>query len=189
MLHTYSMFMNTLKYIVLDNTSMMIIPDTIAADMMDYMVYLLPLSGALIAWGIVSRKRKSRERFRRLTLERFMKMDPREFERVVADMLRAMGYKDVRVVGGSGDRAVDILARYGKDTVAVQCKRYTGKKVTSPEIQMFIGMMLTEYRVRKGIYITTSSFTQDAMELAERHGIELWDGHKLADIASRLASR
>ncbi|MFN4336288.1 MAG: restriction endonuclease [Candidatus Nitrosocaldus sp.] len=132
------------------------------------------------------KRRKSKERLKRLTLERLKSMDPKEFEYVVADMLRTMGYRDVRVIGGSGDLAVDITAKHGKDKVVIQCKRYTGKKVTSPELQMFIGMMLTEYKATKGIYVTTSSFTQDAVELARRHGIELWDGDRLAEIISRL---
>ncbi len=135
---------------------------------------------------LIRKRRKSKERLKRLTLEKLKCMDAKGFEHVVADILRAMGYKDVKVVGGSGDLAVDITARHGRDKVVVQCKRYTSKKVTSPEMQMFIGMMLTEYNARKGIYVTTSSFTQDAIELARRHGIELWDGNTLAEMVSRL---
>ncbi len=150
---------------------------------------LIPIILAIIIalLAIRYRGRKSKERLKRLTLERLKSMDPKEFEYAVADMLRAMDYKDVRVVGGSGDLAVDITAKRGKDKVVIQCKRYTGKKVTSPELQMFIGMMLTEYKATKGIYVTTSSFTQDAVELARRHGIELWDGDRLAEVISRLS--
>lgn len=133
------------------------------------------------------KEERKRERLKRLTLERLKGMDAKEFEHTVADILRAMGYRDIRVVGGSGDLAVDITARHGKDKVVVQCKRYTSKKVTSPEMQMFIGMMLTEHNTNKGIYVTTSSFTQDAVELARRHGIELWDGDRLAEVISRLS--
>jgi restriction endonuclease Mrr len=52
---------------------------------------------------------------------------------------------------------------------------------------MFIGMMVTEYKASKGIYITTSSFTKDAIELARRHRIELWDGNKLIDILMNIS--
>ncbi len=148
---------------------------------------LIPIILAILAALLAVRyRRKSKERLKRLTLERLKGMDPKEFEHAVADLLRVIGYRDVRVVGGSGDLAVDITAKHGKDKVVVQCKRYTGKKVTSPELQMFIGMMLTEYKATKGIYVTTSSFTQDAIELARRHSIELWDGDRLAEIISRL---
>ncbi|MCS6767491.1 MAG: restriction endonuclease [Candidatus Nitrosocaldus sp.] len=152
---------------------------------------LMLVAGAITAAAIAlavrrSRERKARERLKRLTLERLRSMGPGEFEHAIADVLRAMNYRDVRVVGGSGDLAVDITARLGRDRVVIQCKRYTGRKVTSPEMQMFIGMMVTEYKAAKGIYVTTSSFTRDAMELARKHGIELWDGDTLAGMISRL---
>lgn len=165
------------------------------ADIASYLIQnpiiVLSIASAFAVLLLIMKRRKEeerkRERLKRLTLERLKGMDAKEFEHTVADILRAMDYKDVRVVGGSGDLAVDITARHGKDMVVVQCKRYTSKKVTSPEMQMFIGMMLTEHNARKGIYVTTSSFTQDAVELARRHGIELWDGDRLAEVISRLS--
>ncbi|MEM0029491.1 MAG: restriction endonuclease [Candidatus Nitrosocaldus sp.] len=165
--------------------------DIIPSSYLELFQYAILIPIILIALTVllavrIHRRRKSKERIRRLTIERLRSMQPKEFEYTVADILRAMEYKDVRIVGGSGDLAVDITARHGKDKVVVQCKRYTSKKVTSPEMQMFIGMMLTEYNARKGIYVTTSSFTQDAIELARRHGIELWDGNTLAEMVSRL---
>jgi len=66
--------------------------------------------------------------------------------------------------------------------VIVQYKRYTSQKVSSPEIQKFIGMMITEYKAKKGIYITTTDFTKPARELAIKHGIELWNGAKIAKL-------
>ena len=64
----------------------------------------------------------------------------------------------------------------------VQCKRYASQRVSSSEIQKFIGMMVTEYKADKGIYITTYSFTEPSRELARKHNIELWDGGKLANL-------
>ncbi len=136
---------------------------------------------------IIRFKRRERKRIKGLTLTKLKSMSPREFEHTMAELLNRLGYKDVKVIGGAGDLAVDIIAKYGKDTrVAVQCKRYTSKKVGSPELQMFIGMMITEYKASKGIYITTSSFTKDAIELASRHRIELWDSNKLVDILTGI---
>jgi restriction system protein len=113
-------------------------------------------------------------------------MSPREFEHAIAELLRALEYKDVKVVGGSGDLAIDVIARYNNRRVVLQCKRYNERKVTSPEMQMFIGMIVTEHNADKGIYVTTSSFTRDAVMLARRHGIELWDGDRLSELLLKI---
>jgi len=49
-------------------------------------------------------------------------------------------------------------------------------------MQKFIGMMTTEHKADRGIYITTSDFTEPAKRLARKHNIELWDGSKLANL-------
>jgi restriction system protein len=96
----------------------------------------------------------------------------------------------VKVIGRSGDLGVDILAyKDGNKKVAVQCKKYiTKKKVTSPELQLFIGMMVTEYKADYGIYVTTSYYTKDAYHLAMKHKdkLEIWTGRTLAEILLRL---
>ena len=51
-------------------------------------------------------------------------MNPKEFEYTTAEILRRLGYKDVKVIGGSGDLGVDILAYKDGKKVAVQCKKY-----------------------------------------------------------------
>ncbi len=123
-----------------------------------------------------------RRRLKSLTLRELKSMSPKEFEHAIAELLRALDYKDVKVVGGSGDLAIDVIARYNNRRVVLQCKRYNERKVTSPEVQMFIGMMVTEHNADKGIYVTTSSFTKDAVMLARGHGIELWDGDRLSEL-------
>ncbi len=150
-----------------------------------YIIAVVSLSAAL-AFRL---RRRKRSRLKGITLARLRSMSPKEFEHAIADLLVSLGYKDVKVVGGSGDLAVDITARKDKYKVVVQCKRYTSKKVGSPELQMFIGMMLTEYKADKGIFVTTSSFTRDAVRLAERHRVELWDGNRLADMLITLGNK
>jgi len=135
----------------------------------------------------VRRYRRSRRRvLKSLRLRELKSMSPREFEHAIAELLRALDYKDVKVVGGSGDLAIDVIARYNNRRVVIQCKRYNERKVTSPEMQMFIGMMLTEHNADKGIYVTTSSFTRDAVMLARKHGIELWDGDRLSELLIKI---
>jgi restriction endonuclease Mrr len=141
---------------------------------------------AFIVW-LALRKTK-RNRLLNLTLESLKSMSPKEFEYITAEILRRLGYKDVKVIGGSGDLGVDILAYKDGKKVAVQCKKYIKKKVTSPELQLFIGMMITEYKADKGLYVTTSYYTKDAYHLAMKHKdkLEIWTGRTLAEILLRL---
>jgi restriction system protein len=142
---------------------------------------------AFIVW--LALKKSKKDRLLNLTLENLKAMTPKDFEYTVAEILRRLGYKDIKVIGGSGDLGVDILA-YNKDgkKVAVQCKKYISKKVTSPELQLFIGMMVTEYKADYGLYVTTSYYTRDAYHLAMKHKdkLEIWTGRTLAEILLRL---
>lgn len=117
------------------------------------------------------------------TLAELTALTPFQFERAMATLLADLGYRKVRVTGRSGDLARDIVCEDAEgDSIIVQCKRYTSQKVSSPDMQKFIGMMITEHKASRGIYITTSGFTKPAIELARRHNIELWDGAKLVNL-------
>ena len=98
-----------------------------------------------------------------------------------------MGYggsyaEAAQVVGQSGDNGIDGLIkedRLGLDVIYVQAKRWTGA-VGSPELQKFAGS-LEYHRAAKGVFITTSTFTQDAKRFAAGIGkrIVLVDGDML----------
>jgi restriction endonuclease Mrr len=141
---------------------------------------------AFLVW--LALKKSKKDRLLNLTLKNLKAMSPKEFEYTTAEILRRLGYKDVKVIDGSGDLGVDILAYKDGKKVAVQCKKYISKKVTSPEIQLFIGMMITEYKADKGLYVTTSYYTKDAYNLAMKHKdkLEIWTGRTLAEILLRL---
>jgi restriction system protein len=141
---------------------------------------------AFIVW--LALRKSKHNRLLNLTLDSLKSMTPKEFEYTTAEILRRLGYKDIKVIGGSGDLGVDILAYKDGKKVAVQCKKYITKKVTSPELQLFIGMMITEYKADKGLYVTTSYYTKDAYHLAMKHKdkLEIWTGRKLAEILLRL---
>jgi len=117
------------------------------------------------------------------TLQQLISLTPFQFERAMATLLTDLGYRKVRVTGSAGDLSRDITCEdiMGK-SVMVQCKKYTNKKVGSPEMQKFIGMMVIEHKANRGIYITTADFTEPAKRLAREHNIELWDGSKLANL-------
>jgi restriction system protein len=129
-------------------------------------------------------RRSPARQLRVATLAQLKALSPRGFEQAIATLLGDLGYKDVRVVGGAGDLARDVAATNPNGVpVAVQCKHYTSS-VTSPQVQLFIGMLKTQYQGSKGIYATTSRYTAPARNLGLRFGVELWDGASLAKLVS-----
>ena len=114
---------------------------------------------------------------------------PGFFEGLVLDVLHAMGYgtnrTDLQRVGAAGDGGIDgiiSLDRLGLEKVYVQAKRYAeGNTVGRPAIQGFFGA-LAGRRAKKGVFITTSSFTADARAFTETvsDSIVLLDGRELA---------
>lgn len=123
-------------------------------------------------------------------LGRLLAAPPRFFEQVVVDLLLEMGYGGSREdagerIGQSGDGGIDGIIkedRLGLDTIYLQAKRWQGV-VGRPEIQKFAGA-LQGHHARKGVFITTSSFTDEAREYAERleSKIALIDGQRLAEL-------
>lgn len=113
-------------------------------------------------------------------------MTPREFEEFVARIFEAMGYS-VELTPPSRDYGVDIIARRGSDTIAVQVKRYSpGNNVGSADIQRLIGAMsFKNYRANKGVIVTTSDFTVHAIEQAEENPVELWGRNILDKLADK----
>jgi restriction system protein len=122
-------------------------------------------------------------------LSTIVSSDPAFFEVLVVDLLLKMGYGgDVPnaglVKGGSGDEGIDGVIkedRLGLGKIYIQAKRYTSKKVGRPELQQFVGAM---ENIQKGVFITTSSFSDNAIEYTEKQqkNIVLIDGQTLCDL-------
>ncbi len=118
-------------------------------------------------------------------------LDPSGFERLVQRLLRESGFIQVEVLGRTGDGGIDgkgIARIHGLMSfhVIFQCKRYKGV-VSSSEIRDFRGAMVG--RADKGLFITTGTFTRDAIKEATRDGappIDLLDGDALADKLKEL---
>ncbi|MEY2879622.1 MAG: hypothetical protein RLZZ15_2002 [Verrucomicrobiota bacterium] len=112
------------------------------------------------------------------------------FERLVVELMLKMGYggsrQDAgRAIGRSGDGGIDGIInedRLGLDSIYLQAKRWDNP-VGRPEIQKFAGA-LAEHRAKKGVFITTSTFTKEALASATKHDarIVLIDGEKLATL-------
>jgi restriction system protein len=115
----------------------------------------------------------------------------RFFERLVVELLVKMGYggslKDAgQAIGRTGDDGIDGTIKedhLGLDTIYVQAKRWSEKSVGRPDVQGFAGS-LEGVRGRKGVFITTSSFSSEAEEYVKRieKKIVLIDGAKLASL-------
>lgn len=121
-------------------------------------------------------------------LELLSQVSPKYFETVVLDVLHKLGYgtrrSDLQRVGGSGDGGIDgiiSLDRLGLEKVYVQAKRWQAV-VGRPEIQGFYGALAGQ-RANKGVFITTSAFTSQAVDFARSiEGIVLVDGGMLAGL-------
>lgn len=107
-------------------------------------------------------------------LAKILAAPPDFFERLVVQLLIAMGYggsaiEAGKALGKSGDGGVDGVIdqdALGLDRIYVQAKRYTDIKVSSGEIRDFFGS-LDRFKASKGLFVTTSNFTQSAKETAE----------------------
>ena len=121
-------------------------------------------------------------------LEVLSNVSPKFFETIVLDVLHKLGYgtsrSDLQRVGGSGDGGIDgviSLDRLGLEKVYVQAKRWQNS-VGRPDVQGFYGA-LAGHRASKGVFITTSTFTAQAIEFARSvEKIVLVDGVRLAEL-------
>lgn len=115
------------------------------------------------------------------------------FEKVCRELLRESGFENVEVTGGSADGGIDghgtlEINPFVSFKVLFQCKRY-GKDnlVSRAQVGDFRNAMIG--RAEKGIIITTSAFTNAALQEANREGapqVELVDGVKLVEMFQRV---
>lgn len=112
------------------------------------------------------------------------------FEKLVVELLVKMGYGGSRqdagqAIGKSGDEGIDGIIKedkLGLDLIYIQAKKWEGA-VGRPEIMKFVGALQGQH-ARKGIFITTSYFTEDAMQYAKKveSKIILIDGDELSKL-------
>jgi restriction system protein len=128
---------------------------------------------------------------RRELLTTIAESSPEFFERLVLDVLQAMGYgasaTDIQHLGGPGDGGFDGVIRLdalGLEKIYVQAKRYkSGNKVGPEQLHGFYGALAAK-KARKGVFITSSSFTSAAQEFAASvsDSIVLVDGERLTQL-------
>ncbi len=123
-------------------------------------------------------------------LEKIRKVDYDFFEKIVVELLVSMGYGGSlhdagKTIGKSGDEGIDGVIKedkLGLDVIYIQAKRWNNT-VGRPEIQKFAGALQGK-RARKGVFITTSNFSREAMLYASmiENKIVLIDGKRLAEL-------
>ncbi|MCL2869847.1 restriction endonuclease [Candidatus Saccharibacteria bacterium] len=113
------------------------------------------------------------------------KMNPYQFEQVIADLLRAMGYGESFTTKKSGDGGVDAIVNedtLGLGKIYAQAKRYADNNIVQEKaIRDFLGSLAAN-NIMKGVFITTSSFSDSAQKLAENKSIILIDGDKVTEL-------
>lgn len=125
-------------------------------------------------------------------LERILDNSPSFFERLIVDLLIAMGYGGTHEnaslnLGKSGDNGVDGVIdedRLGLDRIYVQAKRYaTTNPVGRPDVQAFVGS-LVGFGATKGVFVTTSTFSEAARQYVKQipQRVILIDGERLTDL-------
>lgn len=139
---------------------------------------------AIFAYLIFSIYRKFNKKY---SMQQLDTMEGHQFEYACAEILKANGFKSVKVTQGSGDYGVDILAQKGGIKYAIQCKCYSHKLDNTP-IQEVIGG-LAYYGCTKGVVMTNQYFTEPAKRLATVNGVELWDRDALMSMLSKTRKR
>lgn len=121
-------------------------------------------------------------------IDSLLAVSPGRFEIIVLDVLHRLGYgtsrNDLQRVGSTGDAGIDgiiSLDKLGLEKVYVQAKRWQNT-VGRPELQAFYGALAGQ-KAKRGVFITTSGFTANAIEFAKSvEGIVLVDGIRLVNL-------
>ena len=128
-------------------------------------------------------------------LELLTEVTPVRFERLILDLLAAMGFgggdlANTHMTRTSGDGGIDGIIHedaLGLDAVYIQAKRYhPDSKIGRPAIQQFVGSLSGE-GATKGVFVTTSDFSGEARDYLRKvqHRIVLINGQELARLMIR----
>lgn len=122
-------------------------------------------------------------------LSRLKKIDPVRFERIVIDLMEKMNYGIGSMTPLSHDGGIDGIIdedELGLEKIYLQAKRYADNKVNEKEMQNFVGALGCK-PAKKGVFITTSNFSEKAMSAARASSlggkiIKLINGEELTKL-------
>jgi restriction system protein len=130
--------------------------------------------------GLGGRGVKEREAFRRSGMTAVDAMTGRQFEVLLEHFFANKGYRVARI-GGRGDFGADLLLYDANGRIIVQARQWHGE-VRSDAVQRAIAAM-ARYGAARGLVVTSSNYSQDAVTVAKSNGITLWNR---ADLAAEL---
>jgi restriction system protein len=134
---------------------------------------LLAAAGSAIRSFLIRRKfdqQTSREDIRKLSWQ--------QFEIIVGEAFRRLGYRVMENRGGGADGGIDLVLDREGQRFFVQCKQWKVLKVGVKPIRELAGVMSAK-GVRDGFFVTSGTYTKEAREFAEEAGISLVDGDSL----------
>ena len=119
-------------------------------------------------------------------LAEVMKLTPVAFEKLVLDLMAKMGYgtfanaaKTTAITGDEGIDGIIMQDKLGFDLIYVQAKHWSADhSVGRPDVQAFVGAIAG--KGGKGLFVTTSRFTQEAIDYARKQHLILMDGQRMA---------
>lgn len=130
--------------------------------------------------------KRQKKRYLKSSLCQIDKMTGVEFENYLRAYFEAQGYA-VMMTPVTNDYGADLILRGKSEKIAVQAKCYAGK-VGNKAIQE-INTALKHYKADRGIVVTNSYFTRNAVVLAEENGVELWDRDKISNIKMEKSNK
>jgi restriction system protein len=127
-------------------------------------------------------KSKKREAFKNSGISIVDKMNGQEFEEFLLLHFKNLGYKG-HTTATTNDYGADLILNKDHEKIVIQAKRWS-KKVGIEAVQQIVGAR-DYYKATKCIVMTNNYFTPNAINLAERSKVELWDRKKLLNIMSK----
>lgn len=121
-------------------------------------------------------------------IEQMRSTDWFQFEKLVALIYRKHNYSVVRRGGANPDGGIDLVLTKNGERSAVQCKHWKSRDVGVKAIREFLGALM-DSGIQRGVFITLSGYTDDARNLAAKHGIEIVNETGLATMIEGTDAR
>src|SRR5215204_1444366 len=133
---------------------------------------------ALVVWVLIRKYTLSTPKAKDLYLElqNVRAMSGPQFKVFVKRLLTALGYS-ARVLGGSGDQGVDVIASMNGSKVAIQCKNYNKPVGNKPVQEVYAGSK--HHRCDQAWVVAPAGYTKGAHELAQSVGVSLLDARAI----------
>ena len=145
----------------------------------ELLAILALLSASAALWGHVRRRLRRRKLWtRQRDLSTLKAMTWQEFELLVGETFRRLGYQVIETGGGGADGGADLLLAKGGRRFVVQCKHYKTGRVGAPVVREVVGVAVHE-KAQGAFVVTVGSFTRAAEAFAKGKPLHLIDGGQL----------